>query len=223
MSMQNLLSEDAVQRLRRQAKLQADRVKQMQRSRAVRWMLSGNWVWFLGALMVAGIIHIIAALSLPMLAPDPVLSKMSRVTSVNTLYIIRPTSTLQDPIIPFLAPDIRYAFCRYNLNDGPLLVRAPLPEAPWSIAISTPHADNFYTVTGAELRRQTIQLLIATSAQFTEAEKAAAESSEEIVVVKAPTRQGVVLVRAPLTSLAYRDSTDRLLQTARCQPAALNR
>jgi len=195
-----------------------DMIKKFSRTKPVNWLIDGNWVWLIGCILAAGIVHILAVFFLPTLATETVVQKLAEGTRVNRLYIIKPEGQLQKPLIPFLAPDIRYAFCHYDLSSGPLNVRAPLPSPGWSIAISNSFGDNFYTVTSAELKRPFLQLLIATGQQFRTVEASAAESTDEIVVVKSPEKYGVVLIRAPITSESYSDSTTKVLQRARCTP-----
>lgn len=216
--MQKLINDTTFEALRAKTIEHADKVRKFSRTKPVRWLMAGNWVWLIGCLMVAGIVHILAVFFLPSLATETVTQKLAEGTKANRLYIIKPEGQLQKPIIPFLAPDVRYAFCHYDLSSRPLTVRAPLPHPSWSIAISNSFGDNFYTITSAELKRPFVQLLIASERQYKTAETAIAESPDEIVIVKSPEDYGVVLIRAPLSSKSYEASTTQVLRRARCGP-----
>lgn len=194
----------------------AESFRRFSRTKPVRWLVNGSWIWVIGCILVAGIVHILAVFYLPFLATETVVTRLAEGTSVNRLYIVKPEGQLKNPIIPFLAPDIRYAFCHFDLSSGPLHVRAPLPSPEWSIAISNPYGDNFYTVTSAELKRPFVQLLVTHGEQFRAAQVSVAESSEEIVVVNSPEKVGVVVIRAPVPSETYNSSTTEVLRRSRC-------
>ena len=63
--------------------------------------------------------------------------------------------------MPMMAPDVRYAFCRFDLANGPIRLRAAIADELWLIALYTPEGENFYTVAGADMKRAQLDLIIA--------------------------------------------------------------
>ena len=90
-----------------------------------------------------------------------------------------------------MAPDVRYAFCRFDLSNGPVRLRAAVADDLWLIALYTPKGDNFYAVAGADMKRAQIDLIIAAADQTVEeAGVDAPESSDEVLVVNRRSPRG---------------------------------
>ena len=64
--------------------------------------------------------------------------------------------------MPMMAPDVRYAVCRYDLSKGPVRLRAQIADGLWLIAFYTPLGENFYAVVGADMKQSEVDLIIAT-------------------------------------------------------------
>ena len=67
-----------------------------------------------------------------------------------------------------MAPDVRYAFCRFDLANGPVRLNARIADELWLIALYTPDGENFYSVAGADMKRADIDLIIAAADQTVE-------------------------------------------------------
>ncbi len=200
----------------RPTKRQSDRATTF--SEAWRWIkVNENWLWISSAILLSAIVHILIVLCVPWFATNTGWNRLASLAPVNEMHVFAPVSDKKPPI-PLLAPDIRYAFCRYDISDGPVTVRAPMPNALWSIAISNRYGDNFYTISGSDLRRTEIELVISQADEAAEAEAKVGEKSEtdNVVAVKAPFPQGVLLIRAPVTSKSYEEMTETLLKKASC-------
>ena len=90
-------------------------------------------------------------------------------------------------VMPMMAPDVRYAFCRFDLAQGPVRLKGSVPNDLWMIAFYTPEGDNFYTVPGADMKSAQIDLVIATGDQtVAEAGVDAPEGADELFVIKSP-------------------------------------
>src|SRR3990172_448006 len=117
--------------------------------------------------VLAGLIHIVAVLTLPFLAPKNAWARLVPLGPANTMIQLPPARPGEQGL-PMMAPDVRYAFCRYDLSGGPVRLRAPVPDDLWLIAFYTPEGDNFYTVAGADMKRAQIDLIIARADQTVE-------------------------------------------------------
>jgi uncharacterized membrane protein len=171
-------------------------------------------------LVLAGLIHIIAVLTLPMLAPKNAHARLAALGPANTMIEL-PAPAPGRQVMPMMAPDVRYAFCRFDLANGPVRLKAAVPDDLWLIALYTPEGDNFYSVAGADMKRAEIDLVITGADQTVEEASAdAPESSDEVVVVNSPVTEGVALIRAPLVGRSRSAHAEQALKTTSCGPYA---
>ena len=171
-------------------------------------------------LVLAGLIHIVAVLMLPTLAPRNAHARLAALGPANTMIEI-PAATPGRQAMPMMAPDVRYALCRFDLANGPVLLRAVIPDELWLIGLYTPEGENFYSVVGADMKRAQIDLVIAAPDQTVEeAGVDAPESSDDVIVVNAPVTEGIALIRAPLAGPSRASYAERALKTTSCAPYA---
>lgn len=176
-----------------------------------------NWMWLTGALIAAAILHILAVLYIAEATEHHGMRALERVTALNEMVAL-PAVTPDDQVLPFMAPDVRYAVCRFDLADGPVVVRTAFGDGTWSIALYNARGDNFYGISSAELQRRDIELLLAPAS---EGGTARLPISKEVVAtnitVAVPEKLGVAIIRAPLLGSAYIAETEQILADARCE------
>lgn len=179
-----------------------------------------NWMWLTGALIGAAILHILTVLYLAERTEHRGITALDRVTAINEMVAL-PATTPDDQVLPFMAPDVRYAICRYDLSEGPVTVRTAFGDGTWSIALYNRTGSNFYGISSAELQRREIELLLAPSS---EGGTASLPISKEVVAtnitVNVPEKQGIAIIRAPLLGNAYVAETEQILAQSRCEPVA---
>ncbi|HEX5930615.1 MAG TPA: DUF1254 domain-containing protein [Methyloceanibacter sp.] len=169
-------------------------------------------------LVLAGLIHIVAVLALPALAPKNGFARLASLGPVNTIIHIPPAAPGQQPM-PMMAPDIRYAFCRFDLAGGPVRLTAAIADELFLIALYTPDGDNFYSVVGADMKRPQIDLIITTTEQVVEeAGVDAPESFDNIIVVNSPVKEGIALLRLPLIGPSRASYAEQALKATSCGP-----
>jgi len=115
-------------------------------------------------LVLAGLIHIVAVLTLPMLAPKSAHARLATLGPANTMIEL-PAAAPGRQVMPLMAPDVRYAFCRFDLTNGPVRLKATVADELWLIALYTPEGEKFYSVAGADMKRAEIDLVIAAADQ----------------------------------------------------------
>lgn len=175
-----------------------------------------SWYTVLAVLILAGTIHIVAVLSLPLLAQKTGWTRLSALGQANKLVIL-PTATPTAQTLPLMAPDVRYAFCRYDLNEGPVRFASRIPDELWMIAFYTPRGDNFYTISGNDIQRDKIEIIISSQTeQVFDTGDDSNEENDDVVVVNVPAKTGVVMLRAPLPSASYAARTESALKEASC-------
>jgi uncharacterized membrane protein len=175
-------------------------------------------LYVLLCLVLAGLIHIAAVLALPGLAPKNAWARLVPVGSTNTL-IQFPALKPGNEVMPMMAPDVRYAFCRFDLAQGPVRLKGTVPNDLWMIAFYTPEGDNFYTVPGADMRSAQLDLVIATGEQtVAEAGVDAPEGADELFVIKSPVQEGIAIIRAPLSGPSRAARAEDALNATTCAP-----
>jgi uncharacterized membrane protein len=169
-------------------------------------------------LVLAGLIHIVSVLTLPMLAPKNAYARIAAIGPANTMIEL-PAAAPGRQVMPMIAPDVRYAFCRFDLANGPVRLKATVPDDLWLIALYTPEGDNFYSVAGADMKRAEIDLVITGADQTVEeAGVDAPESSDEVIVVNSPVTKGIALIRAPLVGPSRAARAEQALKSTFCGP-----
>ncbi|HSD92850.1 MAG TPA: DUF1254 domain-containing protein [Methyloceanibacter sp.] len=169
-------------------------------------------------LALAGLIHIVAVLMLPSLAPRNAQARLAALGPANTMIEL-PAASPGRQVMPMMAPDVRYAFCRFDLTNGPVRLKAAVPDELWLIALYTPEGENFYSVVGADMKRPAIDLIVVASDQTVEeAGVDAPEWSDDVIVVNAPVAEGIALIRAPLAGPSRASQAERALRATSCGP-----
>jgi uncharacterized membrane protein len=169
-------------------------------------------------IVLAALIHIVAVLMLPVLAPRNAQARLAELGPVNTMIEL-PAAAPGKQAMPMMAPDVRYAFCRFDLSNGPVRLSATIADDLWLIGLYSPEGDNFYAVTGADLKKANIELVIASADQTVEeAGVDSPESTDEVLVVSSPVNQGIALIRAPLKGPSRAARAEEALKATSCGP-----
>lgn len=170
----------------------------------------------LGVLLLAAFIHIVAVLSLPYLAPKNAWARVSALSEPNRMFVL-PAASPSHQSLPLMAPDVRYAICRFNLTDGAVRLSTQILDGLWSITFYTPSAVNFYAITGQELKRNRIEIIISTENELgVKAGASLLDEIEDLVVVDSPVREGIAVIRAPLLGPSYAAQTEAALRRSAC-------
>lgn len=174
------------------------------------------WLAVVATAIVASIIHIAAVLGVPHLATNNAWSRLSGLAETNTMVMLPPASA-EAQVLPLLAPDMRYAVCRYDVSAGPVRVSTQLLDDVWLITLFTPQGDNFYAISGGDLKRSRVEMILSTEAEaLLQLEADAVEGAENIVVVRVPQPTGIAMIRAPLRGPSFAARTEAALQRASC-------
>ena len=182
-----------------------------------------QWTWFHYVLMVliAGIIHIVAVFFVPQFVSRKAWDRLSALGPANQLMVL-PTASPVHQSLPYMAPNIRYAICRYDLADGPVRLKTGIMDDLSMIAFYTPSGANFYTITGADIKRDNIEVFISDqSAPVIAEDPDAVDDQDNSVVVTVPQVKGIVVIRTPLAGHSRASEAEKLLSQASCQTMVL--
>ncbi len=171
--------------------------------------------WIFGGIFAGGILHILCVFSIPMLAEHDSWAVLSSNMKPNTLVIADEKSALQ---LPFTSPDVISAYCLFDLSEHNVIVKAPLPEGPWSLAVSSRSGENFYVVTGADAKKPEVRLLIIRRDRLSEeASTEKTDEGDDQNIIVSPTQKGIIAIRAPLRSESFRAQAMGELRKAKCE------
>lgn len=171
--------------------------------------------WALGGVAAAGIIHILCVFSIPSLAERDAWGRLSAVMKPNTLVAADGKSAVP---LPFTPPDVVTAYCLFDISQNDVIVKSPLPEAPWSLTLSTRSGENFYLITGADAKKPEVRLLIIPQDRLSEeASTEKTEEGDEQNIIVSPSQTGIVAIRAPLRGESFRAQALEKLHEARCE------
>ncbi len=183
-----------------------------------------------------GAVHICIVLLLPYVAAGDAWARLQKTTELNRLALLpeakRTNAELtpnNKPPLAFMAPDVRYAACRYDLSKGPLQLRSPLPNDLWSIALYTRHGENYYLISGRDVQSRAVNLLVVVDRTIDNEKQDARNLSGtgsnvlREITVSAPSNKGIILIRAPVINPAYEGEVASLLKQAFCRPVDFSR
>lgn len=173
-------------------------------------------VSMIGVILLAAFIHIVAVLTLPYLAPKSAWARVSALSEPNRMVVL-PAASPSHQSLPLMAPDVRYGLCRFNLENGPVRLSTQILDNLWSIALYTPSGENFYAITGRELKRSRIEIIISTQNEVgVKAGASLLDEIEDLILVDSPVREGIAVIRAPLLGPSYVEQTVAALNRGAC-------
>ena len=173
----------------------------------------------LTALLTGGIVHIATTFSITALGTGSAYRTLKPVLPANELVVL-PAQAPGAQVLPYLAPDMLYAFCRFDLSRGPIEIAARLPEAGWSLALYTRQGDNFYATPGQSQKPTNVAFLLApTSDRLINLTPGVRKNDVDLSHVTSPDLEGLLVLRAPLKGVAFEATAQAELKRARCTPA----
>jgi uncharacterized membrane protein len=199
-------------------------VRSIRRREEGRSRLAGLAGTLATALVTAGVLHIAITLALPATAhwfgKGAAFHRLKFQLETNRMKAFSVEASAGAPLLPFLSPDMSYAFCRYDVSAGPVAVSAVLPDVGWSLALYTPQGDNYYAAPGQSGRTTDVNfLIVAASDRLINLTPGVRRADVDATQVTSPQREGLIVVRAPYRGIAFEAATRAALAKASCQPA----
>ena len=150
----------------------------------------------IAALVVAALAHGVIVLVIPMVAEHDAYATLSGLAPVGATEAL-PRPAPDSRRFPYLDPGVAAAFCRYDLSNGPMRVRAPLGRAGYvSISFHSRRGAVFYALTDRAAAHGKLEAVIVTPAELRGLQAADDEDnpSQDLRIVS-PTADGFVLTR----------------------------
>ena len=176
-------------------------------------------LWLVGGLILGGIIHITAILTLPLLAEETTWSRVSALEANNRMLVLDRVAQ-GDPNPLHLDPELSYGLCQIDLGEGPAYLNGVLPDAFWSVAVYDRNGVVIYSTTNRDGIGQTVDMGIFNAAQTRLLAQQQIEIAEGLLIVEAPANKLFVLVRLSPPHEAMRARFEQELSEITCGPRA---
>ena len=175
-----------------------------------------NWRAIAGGILAGGIVHILVTLAIPYYSPKTPFRMLAATLPLNQMTIA-PATTSRSQLLPYMTPQVRHAFCRYDIHRGPVRISARLLDPSWTLAFYTPQGDNFHTVTGLATRTNDVTFdLVRPADRFWGLFSFRKAVRTDRPTVETPQKTGLVVLRAPVNGTAFTSQTVKALELARC-------
>jgi uncharacterized membrane protein len=183
--------------------------------------MTGSWLdvglirALLCGIVAAGIVHICATLATPhVVGPGPY-KRMAEHLPVNRMMVVG-APTPKSQLLPFQEADMLFAVCSYDARQGPVVVRAVLPAAGWTLALYSPAGDNFYIMPGQDQRSVEMNAMLIAGDDETIIPSDARAGNVRLTPVQLPAPEGLLVIRAPLKGESFRAEVEAALSRASC-------
>ncbi|MCB1687568.1 MAG: DUF1254 domain-containing protein [Halioglobus sp.] len=168
--------------------------------------------WVVAIVVCAWLGQYALALALPSLVMETLYALGTKQQGYNQLAISElPDEEFRTIVRP--SPDLLYASCFYNLENGPVVIEAHIPSRYWSMQFYQMNTDNYAGITNQRDERyrtgSTVNVTLIGSD----------ESPNDFAgeVIQSPTQRGIMLLRA--SAIGDRDEQQAALLASRCEPA----
>lgn len=166
--------------------------------------------WLLGIAVCAWLGQYLLAMLVPNLAMEVIYREGADHGGYNRM-VVRPIPDATARSIVRPSPDLLYASCLYNLQDGPLIIEAPVPERYWSMQFYQMNTDNFAGITN----QRDQQSRVGSLAKVTLIGASDDPAKYRGEVIQSPTDRGIILLRA--SAIGDRAPQQAALEASRCE------
>ena len=167
--------------------------------------------WLLGILLCAWAGQYLLALLVPNIAMETLYAVGTKRLGYNQLVVSQvPDETSRTVVRP--SPDLLYASCIYNLEDGPIVIEAPIPARYWSMQFYQMNTDNYAGITNQRDERQRA----GTEVKVTLISASEDPANYQGKVIRSPTDRGIVLLR--VSAIGDRSAQQAALEASSCSP-----
>lgn len=180
--------------------------------------LSPQKIAFLSVVfLVAGLTHFISIYILPSFTSLDAYHREIRFAPLGKMIPL-------DQPLPFQDPAATLVFCRYDLQQGPLSLKASLsPDILFFLSLRTPEGKVFYSMSDHSLLQGTLDILVLTPQQREEIENKEADQDDipHELRLTALDPEGFVLIRALSPRPKEKERLQAELTKIRCENSSL--
>jgi uncharacterized membrane protein len=166
-------------------------------------------------LIGAGLVHIAVLLMLPQFSERDAWSSLAEAADVYKAVRID-ASDGSPPLVKAVDPLFHAAACRFDLDEGPVHIRAPGNVPYWSVSIYDRAGENVYSFNDRATEKGALDFVVLTSAQMIEVRKAMPEDYKRAIFVQVALGDGIVLVRSFVPDPTWEEATSNFLARIAC-------
>jgi uncharacterized membrane protein len=181
--------------------------------------LGGVALFVAATLVVAALVHFCIVLVIPTVAARDAYARLAELGPPGVTTPL-PRAAPSERRFPWDDPALAGAFCRFDLSNGPVRVKAPTGRAGFaSLSFHTRHGAVFYALTDRAATHGRMEAVIATPAQLRTlvAHDDEDDPSQDLRVVS-PTNEGFVVFRAFSELPSLYTAAMEEAQTMTCAP-----
>ena len=141
-------------------------------------------------LVGAGIVHIVVLLLLPTLSERDAWSRLAECGRPLRRDAGRRLRTAAPPVVEAPDPLFRAVACRFDLEDGPVWLRAEGTVPFWSASVYDRSGQNVYNFNDRTAAGAALDFVVVTSAQMIEMRKELPDELESSIFVEADIERG---------------------------------
>jgi uncharacterized membrane protein len=175
-------------------------------------------LWLLGGILLGGIVHLTTVLMLPRIAKQDAYSRLTPIAPVNKVVPL-PAPTPDTAVMPFMDPAFAMAVCRYDLANAPIKLSVPISQAYTSVSFYTRSDIAYYAINDRAAGRRVIELDLMTPDQHNDLPDNEEITAADRLIVESPTNTGLIIIKALAPEPGLLPAAQRMLASARCQPA----
>lgn len=177
-------------------------------------------IWLVGALLLAGIVHIVTVMGVPRFAvADPWQKIAAR--AGEEAFTRLPRAAAGETPLPGLDPTMTRAVCRFALDKGPTRIRADVADGYWSLSLYDRRGLWVWGVDNRAAEQKPIDILVATDVQVAQLRETLPDELEDVVIVDWAGREGFAVYKILVPTASREAEIEAVLASATCAPAAL--
>jgi uncharacterized membrane protein len=177
------------------------------------------FLWLLGIVFVAGIVHVLAIFAMPDFEGKNTLAGLSALAKRAELTLL-PRPGPGKEFIPFSDPALAQGVCLFDLTQRPLRLHGEIDgDEMLTLSFRTPGGEIFYSMTDRAAQHGKIDVLVLTPEQLESLEAGDdddAGAPQELRLL-APTKKGFVLVNSLAAFPSERQNAEDRVKAVSCE------
>lgn len=166
--------------------------------------------WLVFIVVGAAITHVAAVTHAPTFIMSRVMAAVASDSNGRILFRDRPTSDSRQVVRP--SPDLLYSICTFDVSKNPLRITTGAPQDTyWSVSFFAENTDNFHVFNDSQAQGKSATILLIGQGQKIPPQ------AENVTVVSAPSKTGLVLFRTLINDDARLPEIDQQRREAKCE------
>jgi uncharacterized membrane protein len=160
--------------------------------------------------LIAAAMHIAIVLLVPFFATTDAWSKVAALGADDVFHILPAAGAIPGDA------HLMSAACEFDLTDGPVRIRAALPDTFWSVALLDRRARNLYSLNDSSSEQSRLDLVVVTPAQAAAFAANPPPSSQAAIIAELPLDAAIAVIRVFVADAASAASVTAALTGADC-------